>query len=379
MFATNINMKIDDTKWNLGAIGTEPETKVDGFPFMIERDIMDMEPPEYVIDGWLPEDSLMLLYGRSQSAKSFASLHMALCITHGMPWYGHEVKQGAVVYVAAEGTGGFGKRVKAWKTHYGYGHASPFITITSPVNLSVPEDAEKLLRQLKGMEQEYGFKIVLEVFDTMARCMAGSEESSNTAMGLVVENAEMIRREMGNSALGVHHTGKNEAAGPRGASALFAAVNTSILVERDGQDKVVTLNLDKQKDDEAGLFITLEMVKVPLPDSKKGKAQDSIVLVEANQTIKMAEPVEMPGTEVDTIHADLVTIACCLPHNSRLTVTKATVMAFKNGKHRDRTIDAVPTSWVRVAIPNGGVRQLRRVKGEGSGQVIECLWIGTAD
>lgn len=352
---------------------TDQTMTTDGFPFMLEHQIMEMQPPEYIIDEWLPEDCLILMWGAPKTTKSFEALHMALCITHGMKWYGHDVRQGAVCYIAAEGVGGFGKRVKAWKKHFGYAKSSPFVVITTPVNMTKTEEVAKLIAQMKQMEIDYGFKFVMTFVDTLARCSAGSEENSNTAMGLAVENSEQIRVQVQTGVCDVHHSGKNEAAGPRGASALFGAVNTGIYVEREGSSPYVVLTLAKQKDDEDGKSLHLEIKTIPLAPRPNGKPQSSLVLLERIEQIHVATARDMPGEARDTVHIDLLSIAAWMTEGVIETVSNVTVGVFGNLRNRERVTDAVPEVWTNVTLPSGSIRCIRRQPMKGKkGEAIEC-------
>ncbi|MFK5284070.1 AAA family ATPase, partial [Lacticaseibacillus paracasei] len=55
-----------------------------------------------------------MLYGESGSGKSFMALQLAGAIARGVEWRGRRVKQGRVVYIAAEGAGGFRNRCVAY-------------------------------------------------------------------------------------------------------------------------------------------------------------------------------------------------------------------------------------------------------------------------
>jgi AAA domain len=58
---------------------------------------------EYLIDAILPRQGVGLLYGASQTFKSFIAYHMSLCIALKRPWAERHVEKAPVVYIAAEG------------------------------------------------------------------------------------------------------------------------------------------------------------------------------------------------------------------------------------------------------------------------------------
>ena len=88
------------------------------YRFMSYDDIMTMQPPKFLVDGFLQENSLAMIWGHSGSYKSFVALDFALCIATGKDFHGSRVSPGTVLYVAAEGSSGFKNRTTAWYEHY---------------------------------------------------------------------------------------------------------------------------------------------------------------------------------------------------------------------------------------------------------------------
>ena len=72
--------------------------------------------PEWIIDGLIPEAGFAVPYGPPKSGKTFVMLAAGLHVAAGLPWCGKTVKQGAVVYIAGEGTGGLSLRLKAMQS-----------------------------------------------------------------------------------------------------------------------------------------------------------------------------------------------------------------------------------------------------------------------
>jgi putative DNA primase/helicase len=75
--------------------------------------------PTFLIDGTITVNGLSMLWGRSGSLKSFAALDQGLCVATGLPWHGRTVKQGRVVYLAAEGASGLASRAMGWMSTRG--------------------------------------------------------------------------------------------------------------------------------------------------------------------------------------------------------------------------------------------------------------------
>ncbi len=212
------------------------------FTFMTDEEVEALPPPEWLLGGMLVANTLSVVFGEYGSAKSFLVLDWALSIATGMSWMGHPVKQGAVVYIAGEGIGGMGKRIRAWKQQHGWtGGATGLHLLGTAPHLLSPEDVLFLRDAMRALP----VKPSLVVIDTLARSMTGGDENSAQDMGRAVAAAESIRVEFGCHVLLVHHK-PNGAAKTRGSNALPGAAYTLVDVVRDNDTIIV--NCPKQKD-----------------------------------------------------------------------------------------------------------------------------------
>ena len=204
--------------------------------------IEDLPPPEPLVEDLLDVDSLAVMFGRAGSGKTHVALDVVLHVATGSAWHGHEVLEGHVVYVVAEGARGVGQRQKAWKLVNRY-HASLADRVTwhpAPVSLLGPEGVAALA------EIAAERRAVLVVVDTLARSMTGANENDPKDMGCVIDACERIRQATGACVLLVHHSGKDQSAGSRGHSSLFGAVATELEVKRG--EGIITVSTTKQKD-----------------------------------------------------------------------------------------------------------------------------------
>jgi len=202
-----------------------------------------------LVHGLLDQETLNMLYGASNTGKTFVAMDMAFCIAHGLEWAGQRTEQTGVLYVAAEGGHGIKKRARALTMHRyaGVPVSSAFNLIPSPIDLYDPKgDLEPLLQTIAALARS-GQKVGLVVLDTLSRVLPGGKEDTQD-MGVFVARATTIKTLMGCAVLVIHHSGKNEAQGARGSSVLRAAVDTEMEV-KDGR-----VSITKQRDHE------------PLPD-----------------------------------------------------------------------------------------------------------------
>lgn len=228
--------------------------------------IRQLQPPAYVVDGLLTEHGFSLLYGAPRAFKSFLALDWLLCMAYGLPWCAREVLPKNVLYIAGEGVGGMSKRVQAWQIKKDLLETpAPFHMLRRGINFTQKEDVERLTSAVDRFVAATNLQIEYICVDTVARAMVGADESGSTDMGVFIAACDALRYKWNCGLLAVHHTGKNKELGARGSSALPAAVDTELYVERAENSDRMTLSVTKQKDDEEVQDTHLEGVVVTLP------------------------------------------------------------------------------------------------------------------
>jgi hypothetical protein len=230
-------------------------------------DSIQDEPVRWLIDKVLPVGSFSALYGPPGSFKSFHALHIAHCIATGTPWMGNEVTEsGAVLYIAGEGFGGVGARIKACKQHHQTEDGAPIYVIRHQLNLrSSVEDFNALMLAVEMLVMDTGIDFKLIVVDTLARAFGGGDENSASDMMQFVVTCGHIQKIVQGAALMIlHHSGKDSAKGMRGSSALLGAVDTELELIRFEDSMKGIIRTAKQKDGEDGTRTGFEMVTVEL-------------------------------------------------------------------------------------------------------------------
>lgn len=202
--------------------------------------------PTWLIKGIVPKSELVVLYGESTAGKSFVAIDMGMAIARGLDWVGRKTEQGRVVYIAAEGAGGFRNRLEAYGLHHGVDLAGiPFDVVADCPNLLSRDDAVAVAKAAV-----VGGKVSVIVVDTFAQTTAGSNENAGEDMGKALAHCKGIHRATGATILLVSHMGKDLTKGIRGWSGVKAAADASIEITRE--DEVRTMRLDKVKDGEDG-------------------------------------------------------------------------------------------------------------------------------
>jgi hypothetical protein len=219
------------------------------------------------VDGLVTLHGFTVMYGAPASGKSFLAIDMALSIANGLSWQNRAVRRGSVLYIAGEGVGGMGKRVKAWEAWHGKHDTANLYVLPTAVNFRDEAD----IARLKCTIDSIGEQFTMVVVDTVARALLGGEENSATDMGLFVAACDEIKAHTGSALLAVHHAGKDTAKGMRGSSSLLGGVDAAMSVTNF--DGIVTLKVEKQKDSEIIPDMNFEMVTVATIDDQ------SIVMV----------------------------------------------------------------------------------------------------
>lgn len=216
----------------------------------------------WIVKGVLPHAELGVLYGESGSGKSFVALDLAAAIALGQDWRGHKVKQGKVVYVAAEGANGFRNRLRA------YSHQHQLDLKTLP--LHVIHAAPNLLDKTDALDVAKAILSIgkpdLVIVDTLAQTMPGGNENGGEDMGKALAHCKGIHRATGALILLVHHSGKDSSKGARGWSGLRAAADVEMEVVRSDQERMLSVTKQKDGDDGAEFGFKLVQVTVDIDD-----------------------------------------------------------------------------------------------------------------
>lgn len=211
-----------------------------------------------LVKGLLDLGAMSVMYGASNTGKSFLAMMLAYYIASGRAWAGMKVTRSGVAYIVGEGARGIGRRAAALRAKYG--PCDGFNLLRSGVNLfDAGADLEPLIVAIQGLGG-VGFIVI----DTLARAMAGGDENSTKDMSAFVKNIDRLRAATGAHVMLVHHSGKVAANGARGSSALRAATDTEIEIA-DGQFAVT-----KQRDLDKSFSCAFALDEVELRRDQDG-------------------------------------------------------------------------------------------------------------
>ena len=194
------------------------------------RDARDHRPDltwSYAAKGFFRRGETSVLFGPSNCGKSALVCHLGNCVVTGSEFFGARVTKGVVVHVGAEAPVSVLDRVHVYDPRAAL-DPWQYIVRMAPVDLSSETDVDAFVGDLAHLHRQTGEKIVLVVFDTLARSIGTSDENCASAMTGIANAAERIVRQLKTHVMLVHHTGKDTDRGGRGSSALRGAVDTEV-------------------------------------------------------------------------------------------------------------------------------------------------------
>lgn len=240
----------------------------------------DLQPAlggTYLVKGMLDVGTMSVVYGPSNSGKTFWTIDLAYHIAIAAPWRGRRVNRTSVLYLAAEGGNGVINRVVALKQEHGVCDVPLAVKRAGLDLLHDQADLQHIVDLSAEVKARLPDAPHLIVIDTLSRVMAGGDENSAADMTALIRNVDAIRAITGAHILIVHHTGKDAARGARGHSSLRAATDTEIeIANEDGARAAI---VTKQRDHQGGETFAFDLKSITLGQDADGDDVTSCVVV----------------------------------------------------------------------------------------------------
>lgn len=326
------------------AIAAQPKPRV---RLLDIDDIEDLRPPEWLVDGILTENGLSVLWGRSGAMKSFVALDIAMCVATGHDWHGQAVKQGPVIYVAAEGAHGLGRRAIGWRKTRGKDATKPLFKLV-PHNISmISEDCEALITAVL----DTAAKPKLIIIDTLARTFGTGDENKQADMNAFVSACDRLKDATGANVMVIHHSGVHEDKRERGSNVLRGAADTVIKVGRK-DDRIDIINHGpegKQKDAEEFETIKLRTQKVHF---EHAQTEQNTLVLNLREDDGSSEPKgEDKGVKLGKIEKQV--IAAITKANEPLGLTRLALMTGAHNKSITRALDSLNDKELVIRADDG--------------------------
>lgn len=262
----------------------------------------------YVIKNFLPSNAEAWVLGMPGSGKTFLVTDMALHVANNLPWMGHKVKGGLVVYVGAENARSVERRFTgARDAKPEFKKNAPLVLTPGPVDLKQDGSIEAIMRCVRAAELRHGQKCVLVIVDTLSRAGGGKEDTED--FGACLRGCGRLKLELQTSVMLVHHLGKDPTRGGRGWSGMNGGVDLEVLVTEEGDLKIAiitkardgqegerigfsleVINLGQDIDSEILTTCVVRSTNAPVPESKRPSGKHQVAILAEAELVTLENP-----------------------------------------------------------------------------------------
>lgn len=257
----------------------QPKKKRERFELTWFDEIEEGKPKETILKNWLGVGEFTTISGLPGTGKSVVTTDLACHIAAGMDWHGQKVRQGLVVYVAAERKKLTERRMMAFRKHHDK-HNVPLLVVGGMLDFTRDtKDADEIIGVIRTAETVTGMKCVWVIIDTLTRVFGAGDQNASKDMVKFVRSCDQILTETGAHVTAIHHSSWNGERG-KGAIDLDGAVDASFMVKKDGNKH--RLVCDGTNDGEEGDVLAFTMKSVELGIGEDGEPTTAPVVVPAD-------------------------------------------------------------------------------------------------
>lgn len=243
-------------------------------------DLLSLPRPLWRVKDIFPKCGTAVVYGPSRAGKTFSVLDLVLAMAKGEEWFGWKTVSCDIQYICLESVWGLQGRLKAWTIDKKKSIPGNIRFIIESFDLGNKQH----IKAISSIAPKNGVLVI----DTLNRAAPGADENSSKDMGLIIKAADDISKAMEGLVILVSHSGKDATRGLRGHSSLFASLDASIEVGRNGDTRFIKVEKVKEAEDGAKKFFRLKSVVIgadeagqdvtscvlePMDDGAAGKAE----------------------------------------------------------------------------------------------------------
>jgi hypothetical protein len=227
--------------------------------------------PYWFIQKVLRRGMHAILYGDSGTAKSGLAYETALRMAECLQWFGLNLVHGYVVLVTGEGREGYDQMERVFRRKYNLTDKSAFkvLVLSEHYEINKERSINRLKRAIEqaidpdGKKQPHELGVILIIFDTLATCSDGAEDST-PKMSEVRRHMRELHTYYACSTLIIHHTGKDARMGLRGKSIIKKDADLVLFMEKIDRTHV-QMTIEKQKNSRfEGYRFEFERVVLPV-------------------------------------------------------------------------------------------------------------------
>ncbi|MBU2979731.1 AAA family ATPase [Alteromonas sp. C1M14] len=234
----------------------------------------------WLVKHLIPASSNGVLFGQSQSYKTFVLIYIACCIATNRLFSGLPTKHGLVFIIAAEGSNGISKRIRAWELQNGCTVGEKLIVIPHSVFPSDTNQRNCLINEIETESKRQATPVVLIIFDTFSQCSNGILENEAGAVSRYLQSCKSIGEPFGATVLNVHHT-KKDSNEFRGSSTIISNVDFLFSMKRHRDKMSTKLALEKMKEGSTNLQwdLHLDCIEIDASD-EEGESLNTLCITQ---------------------------------------------------------------------------------------------------
>lgn len=281
---------------------TDPES-VTPFKFEAMQDF-DERGPQWIVQGLIESQSVTAISGDPGGGKTFMLIDLALHVAAGKPWFGHKVKPGAVLYIAAEAPESVKRRSKLAARIKFNEEELPYRIQTEAALLGddrwSARHTERAIATARAVEAELSQQVVLIIIDTVAASMGGGNENLDGMQRLTSVSNRIATETQCAVVLNHHPNRAGEAL--RGHGSLRGTISHGFEILTNGETRV--LNAIKQRDARAGRLLAYRLEVHTLQGKDNfGDLATSCVVIPAELPDESTKDSKLAGTTLKALFA----------------------------------------------------------------------------
>ncbi len=191
---------------------------------------LDMKPPTWLIDAFLPEVGISALFGKPKAGKSTLARDLMVSVAEGQGFLGRDVKAGKVIYLAMEENLSHLREqlVKRGLTKDNPASKNILIHASSFLPINPLERLDQILNEIPDVK--------LVILDTLFKIVRSKDEHAyQENMGLLEKLAQLSQK-YNIHIMGIHHAKKGDHAdgdAALGSTAITGAFDANIFLRTD--------------------------------------------------------------------------------------------------------------------------------------------------
>jgi AAA domain len=242
----------------------------------------------WAVEDILPRCSMMLIYARGGSGKTYLGTSLALGVGTGQ-WFDHPAEHGAVLVCAFERPQDTEDRLAALRDLFGY-HDVPIALLKLGGHAMDQGICQLIIDAAAVLSGQASLPVRAILIDTVSAALAGAKEDDE-GFGRLRRHGERIHAETGALVIWIHHEGKGDHMGPRGHLTLADGCMVWWHVEEheDGS-RVVHVAKANRGPDHVAIF-AFKLVPFEAGRDRRGKAIQLCEVQRTNLEAALASPI----------------------------------------------------------------------------------------